>query len=152
MILHEQSSWFSQLHGISEFEGCPGRIKQSKRRRKKKQGMNKYSIVLEISVSKTLGLRNLSYQGAVTNDSNHFSILASKPEGPIREGRSQRCRSQDNACTEFLICSLSPTHAIDVKYIIAWPSSLLVSIPKCLVGITFWHLNLVRKRGLDIHC
>ena len=87
-----------------------------------------------------------SHRGAVANDCNHFSILASNPKGLIK-----RCRSQDNASTEFLIRSLSPTRVLDMKYKIIWASCLLVSIPKRFVSITFGHLRLVR-RGLDIHC
>ena len=52
-----------------------------------------------------------SHRGAVANDRNHFSILASNPKGLVK-----RCRGQDNASTEFLICSLPPTRVLNMKY------------------------------------
>ena len=59
LVLDKQSGGFGQLQGIFKFKGCPARIKQCERRCKKKQGMDEYSIVLEVTVNKTPVLRNL---------------------------------------------------------------------------------------------
>ena len=84
-----------------------------------------------------------SHRGAVANDRNNFSIFAERP--------IKRCRSQESAGTEFLICFF-PTCALDMKYKIDWASNLLVSIPKRLVRIAFRNIGLDRNRGLGIHC
>ena len=53
LILHEKSGRFGQLQGVLKFERSPAWIEQDERRRKKKQGMDESSTVLEVAVNKT---------------------------------------------------------------------------------------------------
>ena len=64
--------------------------------RKKKQGMDGYCTVLEVT-------------------ENPGSEEPLSPDD-IRNGRFKCCLSQDSAGTEFLICSLPLTHALDMEY------------------------------------